>query len=133
LGGGPRRRQEIRGLLDPGHSGVVDLLEKNPHDGTLRRSPFDIIRHIAGADVVYTDSFHIAVFATIFGRPLRIFGRGGFNSRIEGLLEITARDPSRFRETGDSGVLDPMGERVGASIHSAREGSLRFLRDSLGL
>ena len=52
-------------------------------------SPSEFLYWIKNADIIFTDSFHAAVFSIIFRRPFVVFDRadgGSMNSRITSLL-----------------------------------------------
>lgn len=91
---------------------VINLTDTNiPFAKKLTAGPKDFLQLIMNSDVVYTDSFHGAVFSTIFERPFIVFERNYSNgisqsSRLFSLLS-TLEIKNRFSkdEFFDSSLL----------------------------
>lgn len=129
--------QASQGLIsevsDNGRFPIVALSDRDGA-GEIPAGPAEFLSLIASARHVVTDSFHAAVFSSIFHTPLTIVHReGGANmfSRLETLIQTlgieekvygsSAYDPAR---AGDYDGVD-------CAIEHEREKYLCFLRGSL--
>lgn len=110
---------------------VVDL--HDPVTEELRSmGPLEFIGAIRGASMVVTDSFHAAVFATLFHRPFLLVQRGAMNSRFETLLAHTGLDGRMLFEVRDlKAVADVDWSTLDLRLQEHRVKSQRFLEDSL--
>lgn len=71
-----RRRQRIEEFADSTRIDLVDL--KDDRDPVARKAgPQEFLSLVANARVVFTDSFHCAVFAFMLDSPVVIFPRSG--------------------------------------------------------
>ncbi len=100
--------------------------------GALSFGPSEFIGAISGATILVTDSFHAAVFATIFKIPYLLVSRGEMNSRFATLTDrLGLGDRSLAQWTDIESARDVDWESVGARLETARADSLKFLEDSL--
>lgn len=105
------------------------------HFGDIRLpdpSPEAFLGLIAGADYVFTDSFHATVFSLIFARQFLTFPRQGHgSSRITTLLQLfDARD--RFSEAATMPDLPPLSYDVpSAAFTQAVADSRAYLQSTL--
>ena len=71
---------------------MLNLEDYGQADRLISGGPFDFLRYVYDAEVVFTDSYHGTIFSTIFERPFYTFKRFSDdspinqNSRIETLL-----------------------------------------------
>lgn len=94
--------------------------------------PLEFIGAVGQADLLVTDSFHAAVFASIFEVPCLIRGRGDMNSRFDTLLRTTGLARPRWRtlrELEESVDID--WNVVRGKLDRERTHSLNFLRGAL--
>ena len=90
LGDGGEGKSAVMSEVTKGGTIRVVSLSDHEQPGELPAGPAEFISLIAGAQHVVTDSFHAAVFATIFQTPLTIIRRtGGLSmfSRLESLTQ----------------------------------------------
>lgn len=107
---------------------IVDLFSTNSDELTAI-SPLEFIGAIRSASLVITDSFHAAVFSTIFHTPYIVEGRGNMNSRFSSLSRISGLDqfvfpPSCRIET----LLEINWDHVDDTVARFRGESLSFLQ-----
>lgn len=121
----------VRGYANENLLQVVDL--HDPVAGELlEMGPLGFIGAIKGAALVVTDSFHAAVFATLFHRPFLLVQRGAMNSRFETLLTHTGLSGRMLSETQDFGrVFDIDWATVDARLEAQRTESMRFLQEGM--
>lgn len=96
-------------------------------------SPSDFLGAISKAQFVATDSFHAAVFSTLFETPYVITGRGQMNSRfstLERKTGIRAADWATLADLRASMEVD--WDSVRTRIDHERKESHGFLANSLG-
>lgn len=95
-------------------------------------SPTDFLGIIDNAHLVVTDSFHAAVFATMFQTPYVIRGRGQMNSRFATLKRKTGMQTRDWQTPAAlEASIDIDWGTVAARIQQERADSLGFLEDSL--
>ncbi|NCD19456.1 MAG: hypothetical protein EOL89_05680, partial [Actinobacteria bacterium] len=96
--------------------------------------PLEFIGAIKASHLLVTDSFHAAVFATVFRVPYLLKGRGAMNSRFDTLLSksgLSAPKWGTLRELEAS--LDIDWDAVHQNIARERADSLNYLRTALSL
>lgn len=75
----------------PSGKKIINLLDKD-NGNYYRYNPADFVGLIAGADAVYTDSFHACVFSLLFDKPFCVMerkdGHAAMSSRIQSLLAM---------------------------------------------
>lgn len=121
----------LSGATNQGVS-VVDLF--SPDQPELEAiGPRDFLGSIANSRLLVTDSFHAAVFATIFHTPFLLVPRGKMNSRFETLMKHSGLR-NRFLASRSSleGVEEVDWAAVDESLRGRREESMQLLRDALG-
>lgn len=112
---------------------VVDLNDTNSPENYLT-SPLEFLGAIRNAKFVVTDSYHAAVFSTIFRIPHAIKGRGLMNSRFDNLEKVTGTHATEWQTQASLDVtLDVDWEAVGVRLSDHRRGSLSFLAHALGV
>jgi len=112
--------------------GIVDLHSPEDPD-SIAFGPSEFIGAIRGAKLLVTDSFHAAVFASLFHVPFLLVPRGAMNSRFETLLAHTGLSNRLLSEASDvQGSLQIDWGTVDARIAEKREESISFLARSLG-
>jgi len=111
---------------------VVDLFSP-ASPGLVHITPFDFIGAIREARLVVTDSFHAAVFSTLFHVPFVLEQRGAMNSRLESLLFETGLQGRMLGEWADQvqPTLQIDWAHVDARLALRRQESLSFLRGAL--
>lgn len=111
---------------------MVDL--HDPVEGDLLEiGPLGFIGSIRGAALVITDSFHAAVFATLFHRPFLLVQRGEMNSRFETLLEHTGLSGRMLSGARDFKALSEVDwGAVDGRLEEKRRDSRRFLEGAFG-
>ena len=117
----------VRGYAHRNGLQLVDL--HDPAPGELRAlGPLGFIGAIRGASLVVTDSFHAAVFATLFHRPFLLVQRGAMNSRFDTLLDHTGLTGRMLSEAQDfRAVVDIDWDAVDKRLEEKRTESVAFL------
>lgn len=86
------RKNGLKVVTIPHMQGKVNLSDLNFGDiQSFDASPQDFLSYIKYADMVFTDSFHAAIFSQIFNTQYIVFGRiehKEMNNRIETLTDI---------------------------------------------
>lgn len=101
-------------------------------DDLATMGPLEFIGAIKASSLLVTDSFHAAVFATIFRVPFLLKGRGAMNSRFDTLLRKSGLTMPKWgtrRELEAS--IDIDWESVRTNIARERAESLAYLRFAL--
>lgn len=109
----------------------VDLRE-DAHEDLRALGPLELLGSIRDANLVVTDSFHVAVFSTMFQVPFLLHGRGDMNSRFDTLLDKSGLEMPRwgsFEEIDAS--IDIDWNAVAHRISRERLASLEFLKGAL--
>lgn len=111
---------------------VFDLFaEEESHVRAV--GPREFLGAIRDAQLVITDSFHAAVFATLFHKPFFLVSRGDMNSRFDTLLHHTGLTHRMLLDVSDldaSRLID--WDSVDQRLSTARDRSLTFLHEALG-
>lgn len=107
-------------------------------DSQLPAGPAEFIALIAGAQHVVTDSFHCALFAAMFERPLTIVRRqGGGPSMFSRLETLSAKLglESKVLEPGGMVNMDNAADYVGLAARAAAERAAfdAYLDEALGV
>jgi hypothetical protein len=111
---------------------VVDLNDVGD-ERAFCSSPTDFLGAIRDAQMVVTDSFHAAVFATLFRTPYVVEGGGTMNSRFDTLSRHSEIRTGGWRTPADlEACLGVEWDSVHARLAKERELSMRFLATSLG-
>ncbi len=102
-------------------------------------TPEEFLAEIADADMVLSDSFHALMFATIFGKNVRILkprhnrGSAGFSRLVE-FVDSFIETPTMYDDF-DKALLsfysDPQTRYSKSKISDFREESLRWLKSSI--
>jgi len=111
----------------------VDL-KSDAREDLAAMGPLEFIGAIKASNLLVTDSFHAAVFATIFRVPYLLKGRGAMNSRFDTLLSKSGLPMPRwgtFKELEAS--IDIDWDSVHQRIARERADSLDYLRTALSL
>lgn len=118
------RRRDLR---------IVDL--HNPvEDELVALDPLGFVGAIEGAELVVTDSFHAAVFSTLFHRPFLLVQRRAMNSRFETLLAHIGLQDRALSETIDIARSTQIDwESVDNRLQTRRQESVHFLEHVLNL
>lgn len=104
---------------------VVDLLaDRCPAE--------EFVARIAGAERVLTDSFHVSLFALLFGTPLGLIGRAGMTSRLSTLLSLAGLDVAVPESATDLVAIAPDHDRVLEQFADARARSWSYLTAAFG-
>lgn len=96
--------------------------------------PSEFIDYFNDAEIIFTDSFHGAVFSILFNRPFVVFKRGNMNSRIDTLLskfKLEDRHWDYVKEHENYFQIDY--SHVDAILEEEREKSFNYLKKALGL
>ena len=100
-------------------------------------TPFDFVRFIRDAKIVFTDSFHATAFSLNLNVPFIVFERAAItsmNSRIESLLSITGchkRFVKEYTMDALSNVPDIDWNIVNGRLSDIRENSKEFILTNL--
>ncbi len=131
LGGGtsPEVEQSLAKARSDGLE-IVDVLASGSKSGGL--SPQVFLNLIAGSALVLTNSYHVSLFALLFGRPLKSIERRGMDSRIRSLFEMTGLACQEYSSRDESGIVFPDFDRVRERISQARITSQQYLTGSFG-
>ena len=109
----------------------VDLRSDKPED-LAGMGPLEFIGAIKASKLLVTDSFHAAVFATIFRVPYLLKGRGAMNSRFDTLLHKSGLPMPRWRTLRElEASIDIDWDAVHQNIARERAQSLDYLRSAL--
>lgn len=111
---------------DPSESGLLEDL--------AAMGPLEFIGAIKASNLLVTDSFHAAVFATIFRVPYLLKARGDMNSRFDTLLSksgLTVPKWGTLKELEAS--IDIDWDSVHHNIARERAESLDYLQTALSL
>jgi len=128
---GSRKAEASIERLEEEGLGVVDLLAREGEGRHGKSSPQEFLNLISAAECVLTDSFHVASFALLFGKPLELLGRPGMNSRLATLLDIVGLTDSEFLKDGTGRIDRFDSAQVLERIAAARGRSLDYLVRSL--
>lgn len=118
---------------------VVALGRKMP-GGTFIKDigPGEFLSLYRRADAVLTSSFHGTAFSLLYGKPFVTFGNGGYNSRMETLLDVVGQtkrfaahgmDSDRLLELLSAAPEAPFSEVAAGE----RSNAAAFLSDALGV
>lgn len=125
--------QQRTWVADHAASTRVDLRDladlDSPQSGAL--DPFGFVRQLSRAEFIATDSFHTALFALQFRRPVILRSRDETDVRLHTLMNLHGIRPTATEVLGLSKVDDADWDAVEATIRERRELSWQFLRDSL--
>lgn len=95
-------------------------------------SPSEFLALIKNASLVVTNSYHAAVFATIFRTPYLVKGRGAMNSRFETLEEKTGISAMRWYAEGNfDAALRIEWREVARRLDRERAHSIAYLEGAL--
>lgn len=109
----------------------VDLRSDTPEDLAVM-GPLEFIGAIKASSLLVTDSFHAAVFATIFRVPYLLKGRGAMNSRFDTLLQKSGLSMPRWETVKElEASIDIDWDAVHQNIARERAQSLDYLRSAL--
>lgn len=109
-------------------------LKNDCRDDLAAIGPLEFIGAIKASSLLVTDSFHAAVFATIFRVPYLLKGRGAMNSRFDTLVSksgLTTPKWGTLKELEAS--IDIDWDCVHHNIARERGESLDYLRTALSL
>lgn len=96
--------------------------------------PLEFIGAIKASSLLLTDSFHAAVFATIFRVPYLLRGRGGMNSRFDTLLNKSGLPMPKWGTLKElEASIDIDWDSVHQNLARERALSLDYLRTALSL
>lgn len=94
--------------------------------------PPEFLRFIGNSTAVVTDSFHAAVFATLFHKPYFILPRGQMNSRFETLLDLTGIGDRDLKQLPNERLKRAANwQQVDANIRRCQETSTATLSDMM--
>ncbi len=132
LGEGSAPRDVMEEASKRGSLPVIALSDREGR-GELPAGPAEFLALIADASHVITDSFHAALFSSMFQVPLTVIRRGGGNSmfsRIETLAGILGIRDKIYGtpefDLGRSSIYD----KTRSAIASEREAFMSFFRGS---
>lgn len=110
---------------------IVDLHDPaNPE--LVAMGPLEFIGAIRGAALVVTDSFHAAVFSTLFHRPFLLAQRGVMSSRFDTLLRHTGLSRRMLAETGSvEQAVEIDWTECERRVERQREESRKFLTNTM--
>lgn len=113
---------------------VVKVQGNTEVSGCIILSPLEFVAAIASADHVYTDSFHGAAFALLFGKKLSVYDReyetnSQQGTRIDSLFSLVGIEAERIGSRRDAICYDR--ETVNQQLQKSRELSLSYLSDAL--
>ncbi len=96
--------------------------------------PSEFIDYFNDAEIIFTDSFHGAVFSILFNRPFVVFKRGNMNSRIDTLLSKFKLEDRHWDYVKEhENYFDIDYSHVDAILEEEREKSFNYLKKALGL
>ena len=130
----------LRMVMMPGSSSA-SVMERRYTDTVLYDAdPFDFVKAIAGAEMVFTDSFHGAVFSLIFGKPLTCYERFDKDSRISTntrlyslLEEVEETDMlSESKDAGTQRTAYHIGKGAGQKLKHLKESSEELILRAAG-
>ncbi len=107
------------------------------YPGSERRfflSPPDFLAALAGAEMVFTTSFHAVAFSVLLQKPFyseTIDSKGKTNRRVKDLLcaaQMSGRDIALAQIPGGGGAAAPAWEAAGAYIERERASALAYLQ-----
>jgi len=115
---------------------VVRMSDRRRDAARYTAGPDEFLDYMASAEVVFTDSFHGAVFSILFGRPFVIFDRKGkglsMNARVDSLLSAFALESRRFDGTIDEEMVFCADySHVPAILEEKRRVAFDFLKNAL--
>lgn len=111
----------------------VDL-KSDTREAFTAMGPLEFIGAIRASRFLVTDSFHAAVFATIFRVPYLLKGRGAMNSRLDSLLQKSGLSMPRWGTVKElEASIDIDWDTVHQNIARERAYSLGYLRSALSL
>lgn len=111
----------------------VDL-KRDAREDLATMGPLEFIGAIKASKILVTDSFHAAVFATIFRVPYLLKGRGAMNSRFDTLLSKSGLPMPRWGTLKElEASIDIDWDSVHQRIARERADSLDYLRTALSL
>lgn len=109
---------------------VVDLHDLD-HEAFADVDPTGFVAAIAGADVVYTDSFHAGIFALLHRRPIVLRTRFDRDARWQELLSQHGLSTRQSDVAGLQVITDVDWAAVEAHREVLRLESMAYLRDAL--
>lgn len=115
---------------------VVRMSDRRRDAARYTAGPDEFLDYVASAEVVFTDSFHGAVFSILFGRPFVIFDRKDkgpvMNARVDSLLSAFALESRRFDGMMDEErVFCANYSHVPAILEEKRRAAFDFLKKAL--
>lgn len=129
----PREKELIAERARKSGLRVVDLNDTNTPEHYLT-SPLEFLGAIKNAGLVIADSYHAAVFSTIFQIPHAIKGRGLMNSRFESLERKTGIHATEWQtQAALDATLDINWDAVSSRLADERREALAFLAQALGV
>lgn len=133
LGGDQRFGDVVSKVSDNGKLSAVALSDRDGSD-EIPAGPAEFLSLISSASHVVTDSFHAAIFSSIFHTPLTIVRREGGASMFS-RLETLSRTLGIEEKVYGSPSYDPMRagdyDGVDDAIAREREKFINFFKDSL--
>jgi len=109
---------------------LVDIADLTAQE-SAELDPFGFVRKLAQAQFIATDSFHTALFALQFQRPIVLRSRDETDVRLHTLMNLHGIRPAPTDIAGLTTVEDADWATVEATIRERREQSWEFLRASL--
>lgn len=111
----------------------VDL-NSDAREDLAAMGPLEFIGAIKNSSLLITDSFHAAVFATIFNIPYVLRGRGAMNSRFDTLLSKSGLQMPRWETLKElEASIDVDWDSVRENLARERAASLAYLTNALAL
>ena len=96
--------------------------------------PSGFIDYINSAEILFTNSFHGAVFSIILEKPFIVLDRDGINSRIDTLLSKFKMEDRRWINIiNEKDVFNIDFSHVSSIIETERTQALDYLKNALGI
>lgn len=117
-----------------GNVKVIDVKKLLEGEGT---GPGEFLGLVKNAELICTDSFHAAVFSTIFEKPFVIFERmdeeKDMSSRLDSLCEILELSDHRYASANFeiSKIMKPNYKKTSILLEKERKKSLEYLTNAL--
>ncbi len=133
-------RHRMIQLAEKWHLQIIDLMDER-HLDWYCSEPAEFLYLVSHANLVYTDSFHGAVFSILYHRPFVICDRKAkrvekrMNSRIETLLALFHLQNRYGTDENQYAVEAPFEINFGGSeqiLAEERRKSDRFIREAMG-
>lgn len=106
----------------------------NKHSMYYTNGPAEFIDYIKDAQIVFTNSFHGAVFSIIFKKPFVLFSRDGMNSRIETLLTtFKLKDRMWDKVKQNQSYLTCDYSQIDDILNEERNKAYKFLSKAFGI